>query len=150
MSTFDAAGDRARVPCCMSHDLSRIVESSTQGFALQRDHEHDRIFMICVNLSKNVDRCKSDVSNPSRRCPKVLQLRRRVWISAIIGYIFLRKYTWASLQHNHPHLQRYTRSVYHIAFQFTQVSMLICEQYASPKNRARPIPCRCIHRYRAE
>jgi hypothetical protein len=148
MSTFDGAGDRARIACCMCYDLSRIVESSTQGFVLQRDHEHDRIFMICVNLSKNVDRCKSDVSNSSRRCPKVLQLGKSL-DSATIGYIF-RKYTWASLQRNHLHLQQYTRSVYHIASQFTQVFMLICEQYASPKNRARVIPCGYIHRYRAE
>lgn len=151
MSTLDGAGDRPRIPYCMCYDLSRIVESSTQGFVLQGDHMHDQIIHDCVNVSKNVDRDVNQMlAIHQSGVLKCFNWGEESGFQPLSGIFALGKYTWASLQDNHLHLQRYTRSVYHIASQFAQIPILGCEQYASPTNRARPIPCRCLHRYRAE
>lgn len=70
----------------MGHDLSRIVESSTPGFVLQRDRMHDRIFMICVNVSKNVDRDVNQMLAIHQGGVLKYFNWGRVWISATIGY----------------------------------------------------------------
>jgi hypothetical protein len=124
----------------MRHDLSRIVEPSTLGVVQQRDHMHDRTFIICANVSTNVDRDVNQTlathQGPVLKCFNWGEESRFQPLSGTFG---LGKYTWDYLQHNHLHLQQYPRFIYQIYSQLAQIFMLVCEQYASPKDRARPV-----------